>query len=368
MRSPGEPTLAETAHATRSGPGRWLAVVAAFAALLLSGTALVFATTSRTAQPTGGGPAPPTGPCDATAVAARTMPSVVTLFVTSATGAASNGSGEFLDTDGHVLTNNHVISAAVGGGTIVVMRPNGEELPATLVGRDIATDLAVVKVKPKEPAQPVTFAGPVPPIGTSVFAVGAPRGLTETFTAGVVSGLGRSVRVPADNGATALLVAAIQTDTAINPGNSGGLLANCAGELVGVPTAGTTASDSLGQPVAGNIGLGFAIPAATAHRVASGLIKDGKVTHGDFGLSVAPILGPSSTINPSGLYVTTVTVGGPAAGAGLRRSDVITDLAGQPITGADQLEEISLSKPPGTSVELTVRRGAEVLAVNLVLG
>jgi putative serine protease PepD len=163
-------------------------------------------------------------------------------------------------------------------------------------------------------------------------------------------------------------VAAIQTDAAINPGNSGGLLADCAGELVGVPTAGTTASDSLGQPVPGNIGLGFAIPAATASRIAAGLIKDGKVAHGDFGLGVAPVLGPDSSINPGGLYVTTVTVGGAAAGAGLRRSDVITDVAGQPVTGADQLEEISLTQPPGTSVELKVRRGTEVLTVNLVLG
>ena len=363
--------MAGTAHATKSGPGRRSgvpAVAAALAALLLSGTALVFAATTRTAQPTGAAPAPSAGSCDATAVAARTMPSVVTRFVTSRTGGASNGSGEFLDTEGHVLTNNHVISSAVGGGTIVVLRPNGEELAATLVGRDISTDLAVVKVEPKDPAQPVSFAGPVPPIGTPVFAVGAPRGLTETFTAGVVSGLERSVRVPADQGATALLVAAIQTDAAINPGNSGGLLANCAGELVGVPTAGTTASDSLGQPVPGNIGLGFAIPAATASRIAAGLIKDGKVAHGDFGLGVAPVLGPDSSINPGGLYITTVTVGGAAAGAGLRRSDVITDVAGQPVTGADQLEEISLTQPPGTSVELKVRRGSEVLTVNLVLG
>jgi putative serine protease PepD len=157
--------LAGTAHATQSGSGRWSGgpgVAAAFAALLLSGTALVFATTTRTAQPTGGPPAPSTGACDATAVAARTMPSVVTLFVTSATGGASNGSGEFLDTAGHVLTNNHVISSAVGGGTIVVLRPNGEELPATLVGRDISTDLAVVKVEPKEPAQPVASTSPRP--------------------------------------------------------------------------------------------------------------------------------------------------------------------------------------------------------------
>ncbi len=161
------------------------------------------------------------------------------------------------------------------------------------LGRDPQTDLAVVKVSPREPAQPVRF-GSIPPIGAQVFAIGAPLGLTETFTAGVVSSLGRSVRVPSDHNTTALLVSAIQTDTSINPGNSGGMLANCGGDLVGVPTAGATASDSLGHPVAGSIGLGFAVPAGTAKRVADGLISDGKVVHGDFGLSVVPILGPSS--------------------------------------------------------------------------
>ena len=360
--------LTEQRDSTRGAGTRfWVLLGVSVAAALLGLVALIVAlTASRNAPQT----APAGGnvtSCDGTAVAEKTMGSVVTLFVTSSAGGASNGSGEFLDADGHILTNNHVISSAVGGGTITVLRPNGEELPATLVGRDPQTDLAVVKVTPREPAKPVRFGG-VPPVGAQVFAIGAPRGLTETFTAGVVSGLGRSVRVPSDNNTTALLVAAIQTDASINPGNSGGMLADCAGDLVGVPTAGATASDSLGHPVAGSIGLGFAVPAATAERVAKSLINDGRVVHGDFGLSVVPVLGPNSQISPSGLYITEVAAGGPAAQAGLKRSDIITAIADQPVSSADKLQETSLTKPPGTAVAVEFRRGNQVNTTNVVLG
>ena len=165
--------------------------------------------------------------------------------------------------------------------------PNGEQLPATLVGRDNDTDLAVIKVERSRP-HPIRFGSP-PTVGDQVFAIGAPLGLSDTFTAGVVSTLNRSVRVPADGDTTALITSAIQTDAAINPGNSGGTLANCAA-LVGVPTAGATASDSLGVPVGGSIGLGFAIPAAFAQRIADQLIANGHASHGDFGMSVVPVV------------------------------------------------------------------------------
>lgn len=344
---------------------RWGPLGLGLAALLVSGVAIVVATTTPQSPSSGAGGSAAT--CAATDVAAKTMPSVVTLFVKSGAGKVSNGSGEFLDTDGHILTNNHVISSAVAGGTVTVLRPNGEELPATLVGRDPQTDLAVVKVSPREPVQPVRF-GTVPAIGAQVFAIGAPLGLTETFTSGVVSGLGRSVRVPSDNDTTALLVSAIQTDASINPGNSGGMLADCSGDLIGVPTAGATASDSLGQPVAGSIGLGFAVPASTAKRVADSLISDGKIVHGDFGLSVVPVLGPNSTLTPSGLYITGVTADGPAARANLRRSDIITTLAGQPVVSADQLQEASLSNPPGTTVTIQYVRDNQSMTTDIILG
>ncbi len=306
-------------------------------------------------------------PCDARAVADKAMPSVVTIYANSSSGAGGNGSGEFLDEDGHILTNNHVISAAVGGGSITVLRPNGEELPATLVGRDPQTDLAVLKVDPVADVAPVTF-GSALPVGAQVFAIGAPMGLADTFTAGVVSGLDRSVRVPSDGDTTALLVAAIQTDASINPGNSGGMLADCQGDLVGVPTAGTTASDSIGGAVGGSIGLGFAIPAASAQRIADALIANGRVDHGDFGIGVVPVSSGLSSVNPTGLYVSSVTPRGPAVQAGLQIGDIITALDGRLITGADQLQEVALSSSPGETVDVTYQRDGATATTTLTLG
>jgi putative serine protease PepD len=305
--------------------------------------------------------------CDPSAVAEKTMASVVTILVRSPTGQGSNGSGEFLDTKGDILTNNHVISSSVGGGTITVLRPNGETLPATLVGRDNATDLAVISVTPKSTVVPITFGQP-PRVGEQVFAIGAPMGLSDTFTAGVVSALGRSTRVPADHGTTALITSAIQTDASINPGNSGGTLADCKGELVGVPTAGATANDSAGGAVGGSIGLGFAIPADFAHQIATRLIADGKVTHSDLGVSVVPTASGENAIAPDGLYLSAVNVGGPADQAGLRQGDIITALDGAAITSADQLQALTLTKQPGEVVKVEYSRAGAKQTVDVTLG
>lgn len=307
------------------------------------------------------------GSCDARSVAVTAMPSVVTILVRSPTGGQGNGSGEFLDRDGHILTNNHVISASVGGGSIIVQRPSGETLPATLVGRDNDTDLAVIDVKPVADAAPIAF-GPAPAVGDRVFAIGAPFGLSDTLTAGIVSALGRSVRVPADNGTTALLTSAIQTDASINPGNSGGTLANCNGELVGVPTAGATANDSLGQPVGGSIGLGFAIPADFARRIGDLLIADGKVTHGDVGMSVVPVARGANATTPDGLYVNAVVTPGPASRAGIRQGDIITALDGHQVNSADQLQSLTLDRSPGQQVKVDFDRAGQGHTVTLTLG
>ena len=304
--------------------------------------------------------------CNPRDVAVKAMPSVVTILVTSSAGG-SNGSGEFLDTEGHILTNNHVISPAAQGGTIVVQRPNGEQLPATLVGRDNDTDLAVVKVTNDSAITPIPF-GPAPSVGDQVFAIGAPLGLADTFTAGVVSALGRSIGVPADHGSTALVTSAIQTDASINPGNSGGTLANCSGELVGVPTAGATANDSQGGSVSGSIGLGFAIPADFARRIADELIAHGTVEHSDFGMSVVPVTRADSGITPDGLYITAVAPGGAAARAGLRRGDIVVSLDGQAVNSADQLQAISLNKKPGEQVTVGYLRDGQSMTATLTLG
>ncbi len=347
----------ETADGPSGGTrGRGLLAPALAVALALSVVAVVLSVVSLTRGP---------GGCSAAEVSRRTMPSVVTIFVQSS-GGGGNGSGAFLDADGHILTNNHVISAAVPQGTITVQRPNGEQLPATIVGRDNATDLAVIKVDPTTSVTPIQIGGDVE-VGDHVFAIGAPLGLTDTITSGVVGALGRSVRVPADHGSTALITSAIQTDAAINPGNSGGVLADCAGRLVGVPTAGATAQDSHGQAVAGSIGLGFAIPVDFAKRIADKLIADGQVKHADAGLAVTPIARGDNPIQPDGLYVSAVARQGPAAEAGLRQSDIITELDGQAVNAPDQLQGLLLSKQAGDELEVTFERDGDSHTATLTL-
>ncbi|PRZ44094.1 putative serine protease PepD [Antricoccus suffuscus] len=332
-----------------------IAIIVATVAALVAIAALI---TSITISRSGGSTGERGQQCAAVYVANKVMPSVVTIHVQDSSGSpAGTGSGEFLSKDGYVLTNNHVVSPGAAGGSVSIQLESGAEYQSQIVGRDPQTDIAVLKAKGSK-FKPVTFAAnPRVKVGAPVFAVGAPLGLSNTVTAGIVSGLNRTIRVPSDNGGTALLVAAIQTDAAINPGNSGGTLANCDGQLVGVPTAGATAPDSRGEPVAGSIGLGFAIPSDAARTVADELIKNGTVVHSYFGIAVAPIQVNSST---TGLYLVSVAPGGPAAQAQLRQGDVITRLDGTNARDADRIQAITLSKKPGDTVEVTyVRSGTK---------
>src|SRR5262249_12844799 len=155
----------------------------------------------------------------------------------------------------------------------------------------IQTDLAVIKVDDHLPLRPIPWGhSSALSVGQPVVALGAPLGLESTVTGGIVSALDRSVNVPADDGRTALLVSAIQTDAAINPGNSGGALVDCHGNLVGIPTAGASVPSPQGGSV-GNVGIGFAIPSDFAHTISDELIANGSVTHASFGLRVAPSSG-----------------------------------------------------------------------------
>jgi putative serine protease PepD len=298
--------------------------------------------------------------CSVTDVARQELPSVVTIRI--AAGAASGtGSGEVIDTKGNILTNNHVISAAASGGSLTVIFADGRAAPATIVGRDPPTDLAVVRVADATGLVPIRFGSSEQlQVGQPVVALGAPLGLASTVTAGIVSALDRSVNVPADGGTTAILVAAIQTDAAINPGNSGGALVNCAGELVGVPSAGATVPNPDGGSSAGNIGIGFAIPSDFAGTIAGELISNGTASHGFFGLSVATVGGERPGSAPAGLFVTLVVPGGPAQAAGLRAGDLITEIDGAPAVSAEQLLMATLQKRPGDVVHLEyVRQGAK---------
>jgi putative serine protease PepD len=242
---------------------------------------VVPSTTTTTTAPTA---------CNATLVAGKVLPSVVTISVVN--GAASaTGSGEVIRADGYVLTNDHVIASAVPGSTITVLFSNGASAPAAVVGRDTLTDLAVLKLTTTSTLTPITYGTSAPvQIGQPVVAAGAPLGLPNTVTAGIVSALGRTVSLPAANGQATVLLAAIQTDAAINPGNSGGALVDCTGQLIGVNSAIATAPAADGTAASGgSIGLGFAIPVDLAHAVADELIATGKVTHSYMGLDVTEI-------------------------------------------------------------------------------
>jgi putative serine protease PepD len=299
--------------------------------------------------------------CVATTVAERGLPSVVTIHV-RAPAAAGSGSGEVINTDGDILTNNHVISAAANRGSVTVLFNDGTSVPAQIVGRDVQTDLAVIKVAHNDSLKPITWGKSSElRIGQPVVALGAPLGLANTVTTGIVSALERSVNVPADNGRTALLVSAIQTDAAINPGNSGGALVDCSTRLVGVPTAGATVPNPQGGSSSGSVGIGFAIPADFAHMISDEIIAHGSVTHSSFGVRVAEVAAnQQASGTPSGLYVVDATPGGASATAGIRPGDVITKLDGQAANSAEQLQALTLTRRPGDTVHVNfVRDGSE---------
>ena len=308
--------------------------------------------------------------CRATGVANRVLPSVVTITASGGTSGGT-GSGEVIRSDGYILTNNHVISVAANGGSVQVRFSDGASAPATITGRDPKADLAVIKVDASQRLPVIAFGSSKSvQIGEPVVALGAPLGLSSTVTSGIVSALDRTIQVPGDNGQTALLVSAIQTDAAINPGNSGGALTDCAGNLIGVPTAGATVPSPSGQSNPGNVGLGFAIPVDFAKAVSDEIIATGSVTHAFFGLQViqVPPAAAQQAGTSEGLLVAGVTPGGPAANAGLQAGDIITEIDGQPATDPNQLAALTLTKRPGDRVAVTYERNGHTTTATITLG
>jgi putative serine protease PepD len=225
-----------------AGPRRWLpwllVPVAAGAALAGCSSGSSSSNSNASASSAVG--------CPVTSVADHVLPSVVTIAATGAAGAGT-GSGEVIKSDGYILTNNHVIAVAADGGKVEVTFSDGTSDPATIVGRDVLTDLAVLKVAQSDNLKVIGLgSSDSVQVGQPVIAIGAPLGLSGTVTSGIVSAMDRTVEVPAEDDRSALLVSALQTDAAINPGNSGGALVNCSGDLVGVPTAGATVPNPAG--------------------------------------------------------------------------------------------------------------------------
>ena len=306
--------------------------------------------------------------CDATSIAARELPSVVTIFAGGGT-ASGVGSGEVIRSNGYILTNNHVILPAVGGGALQVVFDDGSHANATITGRDPLTDLAVIRASDKSDLRTISVGNSSDlRIGQGVVALGAPLGLSSTVTSGIVSALGRTVHVPGEASQTALLIDAVQTDAAINPGNSGGALVNCSGELIGVPTAGASIPSPSGEASGGSIGLGFAIPVNLAIKVADEIIATGTVTHAFIGIQAEPLSASATRESGTqGLRVAAVVTGGPAASAGLRIGDIITSIAGQPAVSTDQLIAITLSKRAGDRVEIGYERNGSKATATITL-
>ena len=346
---------------------RWLPWVALGGALVVGGVVggCTNSATSSSAPGSASGSSQAVSACAVTPVADQVIPSVVTIAA-SGSGGSGTGSGEVIRSDGYILTNNHVISVGAQGGSVEVLFADGQHAPATITGRDPQTDLAVLKVQVSHELKVIKLGSSSSvKVGEPVVAIGAPLGLSGTVTSGIVSALDRTVEVPGEGDKTALLVSALQTDAAINPGNSGGALVNCAGELVGVPTAGAAVPNSPG----GSIGLGFAIPVDLAKSISDEIISTGRVTHAFFGLQTVPIP-PAAAAQaglPEGLYVQGVTPGGPAAMAGLRADDVITKIDGEPATSNVQLQELTLTKKPGDTVSVEYSRDGQSATATVTL-
>ena len=291
----------------------------------------------------------------AESAASAIAPSVVTIAVRGPQGAGT-GSGVVVRDDGYIVTNNHVVADAAGGSAQVLLA-DGTQLPATVVGTDSTSDLAVVKVAATDALRAATFADSDSlRVGQAVLAVGAPLGLSNTVTEGIVSTLHRPVRT-GDSADSSSVIDAVQTDAAVNPGNSGGALVDLSGHVVGIPSAIATTSGS-----SGSIGVGFAIPSNTAAEVADEIIADGSATHAQMGVSVS-----SAGDAGEGAVLSAVAAGGPAADAGLRAGDVVVKVGDRAVPDADSLIVAVRSGDPGQKVEVTYTRGGQEHTVEVVL-
>ncbi|WP_107057405.1 S1C family serine protease [Streptomyces sp. NRRL S-646] len=310
-------------------------------------------------------------------IAARALPSVVTLHVTGA-DESGTGTGFVLDDQGHILTNNHVVEPAAGstGGTgeISVTFNSGDTAKATVVGRDSGYDLAVVKVGNVRGLKPMPLGNSDNvQVGDPVVAIGAPFDLEGTVTAGIISAKERPITAGGDSsdGSDVSYVDALQTDAPINPGNSGGPLLDSKARVIGINSAirsADSSSDESGQ--AGSIGLGFAIPVNQAKRVAEELINTGKATHPVIGVTLdmdytgdgARVGTKASGGGPA------VNAGGPGDKAGIKAGDIITGVDGQRVHSGEELIVKTRAHRPGDRLELTVRRDSKEKQISLVLG
>jgi serine protease Do len=279
------------------------------------------------------------------------------------------GSGFIVDARGYIITNNHVVDKADHIFVKLASDPTDEAdqgRPATVIGTDPDTDIAVIKIDPKGLNLPTIKMGnsESAQVGDWVLAIGSPFGLSQTVSAGIVSARNRAIDDPgAGNIDKAQFQRFIQTDAAINPGNSGGPLVDMAGQVIGMNTAIYTQS-------AGSEGVGFAMPSNTLISVYNQLISPThKVTRGSIGIQFqaaqSAAVGRVYGFSNGGVLVSTVTPNGPAAKAGVQAQDVITSVDGKSIKNGDELVGIISEKQPGSTVRLGVLRGGKSLTLDV---
>ncbi|MFE5037683.1 S1C family serine protease [Streptomyces sp. NPDC056683] len=309
------------------------------------------------------------------AVAQNALPSTVTIESEGTNGQGGTGTGFVFDKQGHIITNNHVVADSLDGGKLTATFPDGKKYDAEVVGHAQGYDVAVIKLKnPPSDLKPLALGdSDKVAVGDETIAIGAPFGLSNTVTTGIISAKNRPV-ASSDGSSTskASYMSALQTDASINPGNSGGPLLDASGAVIGINSAIQSASSgglgSTGQ--SGSIGLGFAIPINQAKYVAQQLIKTGKPVYAKIGASVSLEDGTSGAqITDSGSGgAAAVESGGPADKAGLKPGDVITKLDDSVIdSGPTLIGEIWTHKP-GDKVEITYKRGGSEHTVTVTLG
>ncbi|WP_406393580.1 S1C family serine protease [Streptomyces sp. NBC_00887] len=306
-------------------------------------------------------------------VAANALPSVVTIDAQSGDGEGGTGTGFVYDKEGHILTNNHVVASAADDGQLTATFSDGKKYDAEVVGRAQGYDVAVLKLKnAPDGLTPLPLGDSEKvAVGDSTIAIGAPFGLSNTVTTGIISAKDRPVASGDGSSNKNSYMSALQTDASINPGNSGGPLLDAGGAVIGINSAiQSTTGGGAGQSQAGSIGLGFAIPVNQAKNVAEQLIKTGQPVYPVIGATVTmEEKTGGATISDQGAAGTpAVTPNGPAATAGLKAGDVITKFNDTVVeSGPTLIGEIWTHKP-GDRVTLTYKRDGKTATAELVLG
>ena len=372
-----------TVIVTKKGPG-WVALLGAMLLTIgLTLGAVFYARPAmlRASTPTNlnGGtvatvPASNSSGKDWTDVAAAVSPAVVTIQ-TQGASSGGTGSGVIYDAQGDIVTNYHVIASVLGGGQIQVTLADGRLYSAVVVGHDKTTDLAVIRLEnPPSDLTVARFASSANlEVGAPVMAIGAPLGLSNTVTTGIVSALNRPVEVSVDEDSSSqdsqassdlVVTNAIQIDASINPGNSGGPLFDTSGAVIGINSSiKSLATSSDGQ--AGSIGLGFAIPSDLVVSVADQLIASGTASHGMLGVTVKAATTTVGSDTYVGAEVQDVSAGSGASAAGIRAGDVIVKVEGQEVTSPKQLIGYVRRYKAGDTVTMTIVRDGQTQDVSV---